>query len=220
MSATLALLPETHNLQPVFPTLPETSSVAQFRDIKDWCLACADEWYAQGQHAIACDFLDHATCVDPKDPSVWLALGSLEYERGNFEKAGRAFHKAGALIPTDTRVFLHLGLVHQKLGHNGDAEAMFKHSLALNSENKLAMNLLGIFLMEQNRHAEARPYFARILARQQDDIEVLLRLAVCCFKSKNEDVARTCYERVLHLCPGHPLALENLQAMKTLAMAR
>lgn len=217
MSATLSLPPrQTHNLQPLFPVLSavEAESGDDISDIKNWCLARADEWYARRELGAARDFLNHAASVDPKDVQVWLTLGSVQYELGALEQAGLAFHMAGELAPSDARVFLHLGLVHQQLQQNEEAEAMFRHSLALAPHYTLAMNLLGLFLMAADRHAEARPFFADALAHQPDDIETLLRLGVCCFKAQNFDVARTCYERVLHLSPGHELATENLEALK------
>jgi Flp pilus assembly protein TadD len=55
--------------------------------------------------------------------------------------------------------------------------------------------------------------FAQALKHQPNDIQLLLQLGVCCFKTKDAAAARTCYERVLHLSPGHDLATENLGAL-------
>ncbi len=199
------------------PPATLSDSATESASIKDWCLARADEWYARGERGAARDFLKHAAGADPSDAQVWIALGSLQFELGEYELAGLAFHMAGDLNPTNAQVFLHLGLLHQKLHHTDDAEALFRHALALAPANPLALGLLGLLLLTQNRHLEARPLFASVLQQNPNDVESLLRLGVCSFKIKDYNTALNCYERVLQLCPGHPLACENLGALRLIS---
>jgi cytochrome c-type biogenesis protein CcmH/NrfG len=196
-------------------TLPSKANrtSAELARIKHWCLARADEWYERGEKAIAFEFLKHASEIDPKDAQVLIALGSLHYEQGRFERAGLAFVRAGRVAPENVSVYLHLGLTHQQLGHLNEAESFFHHALRLDPENTLALGLLAQFLTTVNRHADARLYIERALAQQPDDIENLLRLGVCCFRTDDLSAARKCYERVIQLDPAHVLARENLDSL-------
>lgn len=222
MSATLCL--PSHDIspfQPLFTTQhePEPDRPMSPQDIKHWCLARADEWYAQGERAAARDLLKHVVMLDPEDVQARIALGTLHYELGEFEPAGLTFNIAGELDPMNPQVFMQLGLTHQKLGQDELAEALLNHALALEPENQLALGLLSAFLMQAGRFAEARVHLAYALSQQPENVTTLLRLGLCCFKTESFDTARNCYERVLQLSPGNALAQENLDALTTFATA-
>jgi tetratricopeptide (TPR) repeat protein len=215
-------LPESH-IQPfsiefTAPTRPPLESASRdLADIKDWCLARADEWYERGEFGAARDFLKQAADVDPRDARVWVALGSLHYQLGEFERAGLAFVKAGELAPADDQIFLHLALTHQQLGQDKEAEALFKHAIALQPDPAaagLAMGLLSSFLFARERYDEARDYVEGALEEQPDHIDLLMRLGVCCFKTNDRHAAQACFERVLKLDPENELARENLAVLK------
>jgi Tfp pilus assembly protein PilF len=194
-----------------FPT--EAQRVPEIAEIKSWCLARADEWHACGEMGIARNFLNHAAMTDPSDAQVWIALGSLQYELGELEKAGVAFHKAGELEPTNSRIFLHLGLVHQKLNQQDEAEALLNHAVTLEPNNALAMSLLGNLLMEQKRYASASIQFINALQHRTNNLDLLLKAGFCSFKVNDHDSARRFFERVLELSPGHEIAMENLTVL-------
>lgn len=216
MNATLALpTPQASDFSPAFlPIPPSVAESGDITNIKEWCLARGDEWYARGERGAARDFLNHAAAVDPTDAQVWLALGSMQFELGCHEQAGLAFHMAGELIPTDARVFLHLGLVHQALKHPAETELLFKHAVVLDPDNALARGLLGGWLLADGRFSDARPHFEHALVVQPNNIENLLRLGVCCFKTGDFAAAHNCYLHVLRLSPGHALATENIAAVE------
>jgi Tfp pilus assembly protein PilF len=197
------------------PTAPTSESASQeLTAIKDWCLARADEWYERGELGAARDFLKQAADVDPRDAQVWLALGSLHYQLREFERAGLAFVKAGELAPTDDRIFLHLALAHQQLGQDKEAEALFKHALALRPDNAVAQGLLSGFLFARQRYDEARDYVEGALEDQPDNVDLLMRLGVCCAKTNDRHAAQACFERVLKLDPENEIARDNLAAIR------
>ena len=192
---------------------PEERAANDSAEIKDWCLARASEWYAQGELGAARNFLNHAASLDPHDIQTWIALGSVHFALGSFERAGQAFHRAAALNPTDPRVFMHLGLTHQQLGHADEAEALLRHSVALEPDNVTALGLLGGFLTASGRHAEAREQLTRASKLVPEDTELLLRLGACCFKLHDLAAARDCYHRILRRHPEHPIARDNLRTL-------
>ncbi len=181
--------------------------------IRDWCLRRADEWYERGELGAARDFLKQAADVDPQDAHVWVALGSLHYQLGEFELAGLAFVKAGGLVPADSEVFLQLALTHQQLGQDKEAESIFQHAIALNPDNPLGYSLYSGFLFARERFDESREYVERALEDQPNNLDLLMRLGVCCFKTNDLNAAQACFERVLKLDPANDLARENLSAV-------
>jgi tetratricopeptide (TPR) repeat protein len=199
------------DFSPAATTNPQAAR--EIASIRDWCLRRADEWYARGEYGAARDFLKQAADVDPQDAHVWVALGSLHYQLGEFERAGMAFLKAGELAPADDQVFLHLALTHQQLHQNEEAEALFKHAIALDPDNSLARSLLSSFLFSLERYDEARDYVEGALEEQPDDIELLMRLGACCYRTNDFHAAQACFERVLKLDASHVVARENLTAV-------
>jgi Tfp pilus assembly protein PilF len=147
------------------------SSANELAALKDWCVARADDWYAQGDLGFASDFLQHAAEIDPRDAQVWIALGSLRYELGQFEPSAQAFLAAARLEPLKARAFLHLAIVHGKLGQAEHAEKLFRHALVLEPENALAMSLLGHFLNGHGREVEGQALLAESARRTAGPIE-------------------------------------------------
>jgi Flp pilus assembly protein TadD len=201
------------NFQPDPILFPEAQSSHELAALKDWCLARADEWYKLGLTGPARDFLTHATDIDPQDVQAWIALGSLHYQLGVYTEAGLAFHRAAQLRPQNARIYLHLGLTHQKLGHDELAEALFNHALNLQPHDSLALSLLGDFFMGRKRFDRARPYYEQLMQQRPDDVDVLLRLGVCNYRTDEGTPARQCFERVLRIQPTNEVARENLDVM-------
>lgn len=196
------------------PAPTDAEQARKVAEIKAWCLARADEWYAKGELGAARDFLHHAAEVDPRDVQVLIALGSLYYEAGDYEHAGLAFNQAGRLDATNALIFLRLGLTHQQLGQFEEAEALLKHALALRPDNALALSLLGEFMCARERYAEARGFVESAMQDQPNNPELLLRLGLCCFKTNDLKAAQACFERVLKLDPANETARENLAVLK------
>jgi len=188
---------------------PKSTDLA---DLKDWCLARADEWYAQKEFGFARDFLQHALDLDPFDVEIWIALGSLHFTSNNLEAALFAFTQADELRPDDATLQLHLAVVQQHRQSWAHAETHFRNSLELQPENLGALKLFAGFLMARERFAEAREILERALMVELDDPEVFLSLGVCWHRLKQYQAAKSCFNRILTLSPHHPIAQENLNA--------
>jgi tetratricopeptide (TPR) repeat protein len=186
---------------------PKSSDLA---DLKDWCLARADEWYAQKEFGFARDFLQHALDLDPFDVEIWIALGSLHFTSNNLEAALFAFTQADELRPDDDAIQLHLAVVQQHRRSVSRAEFHFRNSLELRPENRNALKLFAGFLMSRERFVEARETLERALMVDLDDAEIYLSLGVCWFRMKHYQAAKSCFVRRLTLRPYDPIAQENL----------
>lgn len=206
--------PQLFNLDFSPAATANPQAAREIASIRDWCLRRADEWYARGEFGAARDFLRQAADVDPHDAHIWVALGSLHYQLGEYERAGLAFVKAGELDPTDGEIFLQLALTHQQLGQDREAENIFRHAITLSPENPLAQSLFSGFLFTRERYDEAREYVEGALEDRPDDLELLMRLGVCCAKTNDRHAAQACFERVLKLDPTNEIARENLMAIR------
>lgn len=189
---------------------PKSTDLA---DLKDWCLARADEWYAQKEFGFARDFLQHALDLDPFDVEIWIALGSLHFTSNNLDAALFAFTQADELRPDNATLQLHLAVVQQHRQSWANAETHFRNSLDLQPENLGALKLFAGFLMAGERFAEAREILERALMLDLDDMEIFLSLGVCCFRLENHQAACACFERVVNLDPTNIVARENFQAI-------
>lgn len=206
-TASLAIspLPRQRVVQPKSTALP---------DIKDWCLARADEWYARQDWPLAQEFLQHALDIDPHDLSVWIALGSVHYAAGNLKSAQLAFTHARELDQRNPEILLHLAVTHQQLENWAEAEWFFKQSLELAPNHIQALKLFSGFLMFRNRPQEARPHLERALLAELDDQDLLMRLGVCCFQMDDLPAARACFTYLLKLNFFCAMARDNLKAVE------
>lgn len=104
--------------------------------LKWWCVARADEWFAEGELGAARDFLRHAAALDPRDDCVWLALGSVHYLLGELAEAGLAFLRAVRLRPGHARAWLQLALVHERMGQPGLAVMLVRQARELDPNDE------------------------------------------------------------------------------------
>ncbi|HEY9510266.1 MAG TPA: tetratricopeptide repeat protein [Verrucomicrobiae bacterium] len=191
---------------------PKSTEIA---DLKDWCLARADEWYAQKEFGFARDFLQHALDLDPFDVEIWIALGSLHFTSNNLDAALFAFTQADELRPDDATLQLHLAVVQQHRRSWAHAETHFRNSLELQPENPGALKLYAGFLLARERFSEAREILERALMLDLDDVEFFMSLGVCYFRMENPQAARACFERALQLERIKEMARENLMIINS-----
>ncbi|HYG22021.1 MAG TPA: tetratricopeptide repeat protein [Verrucomicrobiae bacterium] len=201
---------------PSAPLIFSRRSFDPAAEIKAWCLERADEWYEQKELALARDFLKHALEIDPHDVEVWIALGSLQFALGSHRQALLSFTQARELDPTNAKVFLHLAATHQQLGENAEAEWHFKEALTADPKSSEVIKLYSGFLMAQNRLTDARLLLEFGLGSNLEDVELFLRLGVCCYRAEDLRAAYSCFKRVLQLAPSNATAIENLQVVASI----
>jgi cytochrome c-type biogenesis protein CcmH/NrfG len=184
-------------------------------EIKAWCLERADEWYEQNEPGLARQFLQHALGVDPHDVSVWIALGSLHFTAGNLDSALLAFTQSNELDPGNSTIQLHLALTHQQREDLAEADWFFKQAVELKPDDVGALKLYSGFLMAHECLNEARLHLEHALSIDLDDVELFLRLGVCCFRTNDFRAAHACFNRVLQIDPANLVARENMAIAAT-----
>ncbi len=182
-------------------------------DIKDWCLARADAWYQQKNPDLARTFLQFALDIDPRDASIWVALGSLHFAAGDLGPALLAFTQANEIKPGSPEIQLHLALTHQQREDWAETEYFFKQALEFQPDHIGALRLYSGYLMARQRPHEARLHLEHALASDLEDVDLFLRLGVCCYQTHALTASQACFKRVLQLDPTHVMARENLNVV-------
>lgn len=112
------------------------ASTKSLEALKWWCVARADDWFAQGEHGAARDFLKHAAGLDPRDDRIWMALGSVHYLLGEWAEAGMAFLRAVRLRPAHARAWLQLALAHERMDQPGLALLLVRQARELDPSDE------------------------------------------------------------------------------------
>ncbi len=114
--------------------------------------------------------------LTPADPAVWIELGNVAFEVGDFRRVASCSTHIIALAPDRFDGYLLRGLYEQHSGNNDAAIAQFRKAAELAPEVAWPHLLLGIALEEQgNREAAIVAYGAAIRAEPANR-EALRRL--------------------------------------------
>jgi tetratricopeptide (TPR) repeat protein len=105
-----------------FPTLIARADAA--RDRRDW--------------AVAASVYEAALAVRPDEASIWVQLGNMSKEAGNFARARRAYERALRLRPNDADAHLQMGHLQKLSGDEAEALASYALSNRLDPNNPSA----------------------------------------------------------------------------------
>ena len=110
---------------------------------------------SEGEDAIL--YLQRAVKVDPQNARAWMALGVLEYERGNIFKAARAFHRAGRIEPTRYEPHFNLGIIFEAVGYYEQAIEEYEIAIKLSpNEVEVMENLARCYFHNNTNLKRAR----------------------------------------------------------------
>lgn len=139
----------------------------------------AREAQGKGQRDTARQCLTQAVAGDDRNAQAWMALGTLEYQDGNYYQAACAFHRASRLEPTRYEPYFNIGLVMESAGQYSKAVAAYESALKLSGEDVAVMEHLarGYIktqtnlpaarrLIDKAAGAECRPEWVRWLGEQ------------------------------------------------------
>ncbi len=91
---------------------------------------------AAGERDRAVDQLEAAVQWAPDDPSLWIALGELERDRGHLADAYGAFRRAAQLDPDDLRAVSGWALAAEALGLREEADRAYARWAELEGEKE------------------------------------------------------------------------------------
>lgn len=125
-----------------------------------------------GDHASAESTWAELGRFDARDADELLAVGRLELQYGDSERAANLLRRAAHA--DDTRAVSHLlfGIASRRAGGLDEAEAGFRRALDLQPENSDASCNLAMALEDQERHAEALVVVDAALPAAPDDADL------------------------------------------------
>jgi eukaryotic-like serine/threonine-protein kinase len=160
--------------------------------------------------ALAERALQRALQFDDTRPTVWIALGMLNVEKGDTAAATGAFERAIAGNPAGADAYRELGLAYQQAGQPAKAEAFYLRAIALQPDAWSNHSSLGFLRYEQGRLADAAAQFERALALAEDNARLWSNLGGVYMAMRRWDLAETALLKATAVNPGYGPAWSNL----------
>ena len=145
-------------------------------DPRGWVLLAEAE-LRSGQDAQAGVALERARSLDPRNPGILFAQGSLALKANNPSKAAELIGQGLRLDGNNAGAYFDLGNAHVLMGHGGEALAAFNRAASLRKDFWEAINNQALVLYEQGNSGEAIQRWRRVLAISPKAPEPMLALA-------------------------------------------
>jgi tetratricopeptide (TPR) repeat protein len=100
---------------------------------------------------------------------VWLRLGVMQRELGQFDAALASFEQAGNADPQNAQAFLNRAMLFETLGKKKDAHDAYNKVLVLQPENALALNNLAYLNADSGTNLDQAMTFAQRAKQKAPD---------------------------------------------------
>ncbi|MBL8055340.1 MAG: tetratricopeptide repeat protein [Anaerolineales bacterium] len=179
----------------------------------DTLLSQADAAARAGRWPETAAALRQAVALQPDHTGVLTGLGTCLLQMEQPAEAVAYFRQVAGLAPAVAEAHNNLGVALVCQGQPEAAEAAYHQALACDQKHAPAWKNLALLYLQQGRYAEGVPILVQQVQADPADVESLLLLADCYEKGEDPDSARTLYQRVLTLQPGHAEAQAALERL-------
>jgi tetratricopeptide (TPR) repeat protein len=93
----------------------------------------------------------------------WVAVASMYYDAGKFDRAIAVMDEAEKHVPNEYRVYFLMGISQQRLRNDVEAARALEHALSLNDKNVDVYSSLGLVYDEMDRHTDSDSMYERAL---------------------------------------------------------
>lgn len=161
----------------------------------------AKEYFIEGDYTTAEPLLNQAILQNNKDPEIYQMLATLFYDKGQFNKAIRAFRRALEIDPSYTDASVGLSIILNDLGRYDEAKKVFIEAQDLLSqkskqsdpflEGRIAQKHqeLGDLYIQIEKHEEALEQFSKAKKYSNEPGLLILKIAECFMKLQKENRA-------------------------------
>ena len=188
----------------------EQPQIQEDADSFESCLDQATAFYQKGDLNSAIQKLQEAIQFKPELAATYATLGSLEFEAGRPDDAIVSLGQSIELEPTSSDYLTRLALAEFQLGNTDRFQTLIDQALTHEPEYAPALKARGDYELRNFNFKNAGKDYIAIIKQDAGNIEALLALAVCFFKSEDFETAQASYQRVLEFDPENDLAKENL----------
>lgn len=130
-----------------------------------------------------------------------LQAAEIAWKKRDYQKGIALLERAAGMTPADPRILLNLGRCHGLCHEYAAAEQCFEKAIRLTGQKKETVLAVGMQWLNFGRHEMAGHYFERLLKRDSNSIEALVRLAEIRERQNRLDQAGELVERALKLNP-------------------
>jgi tetratricopeptide (TPR) repeat protein len=96
----------------------------------------------------------------PKSTDVWLRLGVMQRQIGDYDSALASFEQAGSIDPRVAEAFLNQAMLLEALGRKKEANDAYNKVLGINPENVIALNNLAFLNAQTGANLDQAMTFA------------------------------------------------------------
>jgi tetratricopeptide (TPR) repeat protein len=147
--------------------------------------------------------------VSPTSSMAWNNVGFVYSQKGDYQRAIRAFQQAIKLNPTHTGAHNNLGVAFFKIGEVDQSIYWLEKSIALRPAAEVYLDL-GIAYAAKGESAKAEESFRQALELDPQNTEAFNSLGVLFYHQKKIDEARQLWQQALKLDPFNEEAKKNL----------
>jgi len=170
----------------------------------------AGELQANGQIREALGRLEALAALRPEWSEIWDSIGSLRYLSGDALGGTRDLSHAVRLAPglPDTQV--RLAMAYRDSQRESEALAVLEQVVVEHPEHAAGWRLKGDLQLESSPEQACTSYAASLRSNSwlPDD---LIRLGLASLQSGKFNEARSIFQTVLAIQPGHPTALKGIE---------
>jgi tetratricopeptide (TPR) repeat protein len=179
-------------------------------------------YYTFGRYGDATEQFRRVITIQPDNYLGYDNLGAMHIFLGLYEDAVTMQRRAIEIYPNH-RSYSNLGTAYFHLGRYEEAIAAYQTALSLNPRDDLYYRNLGDAYLRVGREEDARDQFKLAsnllkehLSINEDDAQLLGRLAICLAKLRNEDEALASIERALAVEPRNTTLMYKKAVVYTL----
>ena len=178
----------------------------------DSILRRAEKFYENGDLQAAILEIENVLNDSEDNPKLYATLGSLEFQLGLTEKAVKHLRKAVEINGDSPDFLTRLALAEHKTGNTASFTENLDKALNCDPSYVPALKLRGDFNLSVSKFKPAATDYISIIKVEPENIEAILALGVCFYKTNDLETAVITFERVLAIDPDNSLAKENLAA--------
>ena len=176
-------------------------------------IEAATKCYAEGDVSMAVAKLRKAVLMDPENAEIHATLGSLAFEINLTDDAVAHLGRAVEFQPDSPDYLTRLALAEFQAGNEARFKTILDQALSYDPEHIPALKIRGDFELRNANFKNAGTDYLAIIKQEAGNIEALMALSVCFFKSDDFETAKATYERILEFDPENELAIENLKVV-------
>ncbi|MBU0666376.1 MAG: tetratricopeptide repeat protein [Nanoarchaeota archaeon] len=154
------------------------------------------------------------------DPYFYNSLGNYLLNKGNFEKALKAYKIALLLSPSDEQILNNIGVYYWMIGNEEEAKNYFSQASEKNLEYENARSNLAYLYNKDGNYADAKSELRFLVEKNSNNpsynYDLAINIAMDYRYNKEGDLKEAIkyFEKANELSQGYEKAKENIDVLK------